>query len=203
MKKSIILAVLGVAATASPSFGQGTITFNSYIANNSVGILTLFGAGVAGQTAGTGLSAGWTAGLLYSLSPVSDPATTDSTSASLPLLANWTTAPNTAVFQTSSGNVPGYFQGSPFVLAGGTDGQLVYFQVVAYQTGLTYDTSTVRGHSAAFTGVLHTGVNQPVNMDNMGVFSVFTVAPVPEPATLALAGLGGLASLVMLRRKRA
>jgi hypothetical protein len=26
---------------------------------------------------------------------------------------------------------------------------------------------------------------------------------VPEPATLALAGLGGLASLVMLRRKQA
>jgi hypothetical protein len=29
------------------------------------------------------------------------------------------------------------------------------------------------------------------------------VAPVPEPTTLALAGLGGLASLVALRRKQA
>jgi len=30
-----------------------------------------------------------------------------------------------------------------------------------------------------------------------------TLSPVPEPTTLALAGLGGLASLVALRRKQA
>jgi hypothetical protein len=202
MKKSIVIAVLGLTAGAVSSFGQGTITFNSYIANNSVGILTTYGNGITGtgHSAGLGLDAGWTAGLLYSLTSFTDSATTDSATASNPLLAGLTTAPNTAIYQTSAGGTPGYYQGSPFQLAGGTDGQTVFFEVVAYQTGLTYATSTVRGHSAEFSGVLHSGVNQPVNMDNMQTFSVFAV---PEPTTLALAGLGGLASLVMLRRKTA
>ena len=45
----------------------------------------------------------------------------------------------------------------------------------------------------------------PSNVANDGFpeLVLAPVAPVPEPATLALAGLGGLASLVALRRKKA
>ncbi|HEX4349393.1 MAG TPA: PEP-CTERM sorting domain-containing protein, partial [Verrucomicrobiae bacterium] len=67
------------------------------------------------------------------------------------------------------------------------------------QTGQTYGSSLIRGHSAEFSSTLATGLTTPP----YGLFSSFTVAAVPEPATLALAGLGGLASLVMLRRKKA
>jgi hypothetical protein len=45
-------------------------------------------------------------------------------------------------------------------------------------------------------------LNSPASAAN-GDSQDFILAPVPEPATLTLAGLGGLASLVMLRRKKA
>lgn len=41
------------------------------------------------------------------------------------------------------------------------------------------------------------------NVNGNAGFEGLVLAPVPEPATLALAGLGGLASLVALRRKQA
>jgi hypothetical protein len=81
-----------------------------------------------------------------------------------------------------------------------TAGTLVYFEVIAYQTGQTYASSTIRGHSASFSEVLATGAIQPGTMDAMAPFSVFTA--VPEPTTMALGGLG-LASLLLFRRKQA
>lgn len=205
MKKSLIIGLLGSTMAVLSANAQGFIQFNSYTANNSLGIITTFGSGVSGQTSGTGLTPGWTAGLLYSVAPINESATTDPASASAPLNASWTFAPNTAIYQTSASLTPsglGYYVGSNFTLPSYVSG-LVYFEVIAYQTGLTYNTSTVRGHSASFSTALATGNNNVGTMDTMQPFSVFSVAPVPEPATLALAGLGGLASLVMLRRKKA
>lgn len=51
----------------------------------------------------------------------------------------------------------------------------------------------------------NTLLNSPASAANGGSqdFILAPVAPVPEPATLTLAGLGGLASLMMLRRKKA
>ena len=94
----------------------------------------------------------------------------------------------------------GYFEsGVNFVLNPYTPGTTVYFEVIAYQTGLTYGTSQNRGHSASFSTALGTGGTY-VDVDNF--LAPFTVNAVPEPATLALAGLGGLASLVAFRRKQ-
>jgi hypothetical protein len=200
MKKSVVIAALGFLGCAVSSFGQGQMTFNSYLASNSNGILVNFSAGLGGGEVG----AGYTADLLYSLSPISDVAGNGSLNPSFNL--SGAGAPSTFSLVTPFGTTPstlGYFQGvNNFQLNPYTAGSTIYFEVIAYQTGLTYGTSANRGHSASFSTTLATGINSPTDIGLAG-FAPFTVSAVPEPATLALAGLGGLASLVMLRRKNA
>jgi len=193
MKAIFVLSILALAISPNPCFSQGAIQFDNYNSNHGDGFPTTYGAGVAGHPSGTGLTPGWTAGLLYSLTPVSEAATTSSADASGSLNGAWSVAPNTAVYSQSAAFLPGYYVGPIFTLPGGFDGQVVYFEVIAFQTGALgadsaaqYANSTVRGHSAAFTGVLY---NIPITMDKMGKFQVF---PVPEPGTLGILAFGGL-----------
>jgi len=197
MKKSVILAVLGLAAGAITSFGQGSIAFDAYFANSSSGATK-----ITFQSGGGLVGAGYTADVLYSLTPITDAAGSGA------LTPGWLTsgsgAPSvnnvSAPFET--GGKAGWFVSpSLFTLTPYTTGTTVYFEVIGYTTGDSYANAPVRGHSASFSDVLATGAIQPAYAQ----FSSFTLAPVatPEPTTLALAGLGGLASLVALRRKQA
>jgi len=197
MKKSVIIAALGLAAGALSSFGQGSMAFNSYLAGaSSTGVKVFNTDGV------TGLSAGWTADLAWSLTPISEGA-----GGALPLNASLTVAaaasPSFQAVGTpfvNTPNGPGYFEGANnFILSPYTAGTTVYFEILAYN-GSSYANSGVRGHSASYSTTLSTGTGLPPNMP---LFSSFDVVVVPEPTTLALAGLGGLASLVALRRKQA
>jgi hypothetical protein len=204
--KKFISAVLGLAAGMSATFGQGYIQFNSLNGHAGDGVWTTFGTGVNGHPAGYGLSPDWTAGLLYSsTSPITEAATASSADAAASLNPAWSIASNTAVYQSSAGGLWGFYQGPMFMLADAIDGQVVYFQVIAFETGAAgadsaqkYASSIIRGHSASFSGVLHP-LQGPVGYieDNMQPFSVFTI---PEPSTLALAGLA-LAALVAYSRK--
>jgi hypothetical protein len=198
MKKSVVIAVLGLAVSAVSSFGQGSMIFNSYTANDSAGVLTHFSGGL-----GSGLvGAGYSADLLYSLTPIADVAGNG------PLTPGWSLSgagvPSVQSVITpfgTSGVLLGYFQ-SPanFGLNVYTAGTTVYFEVLAYQTAAgSYANSLAgRGHSATFSTTLATGATPPPLMVDFGAF---TVSPVPEPTTLALAGLGGL-SLLLFRRKQ-
>jgi hypothetical protein len=193
MKKTVLIAALGLGLGVVSSYGQGAIVFNSYLANASSGATkitfsSLLGGGLVGN--------GYTANVYYSLTPVSGPAGIGA----IPdgLLASGSGAPSTT--DQTSAMVAGYFHAANnFTLTSG--GPTVYFDVVVYQTSAgSYANSAIRGQSGVFTGTLQSGINQPT----FAQFGSFTVATaVPEPATLALAGLGGLASLVMLRRKKA
>jgi PEP-CTERM motif len=60
------------------------------------------------------------------------------------------------------------------------------------------------GTTIADGTTLELRVNDDLQIDdNSGSFTLTgTISPAPEPTTLALAGLGGLASLVMFRRRR-
>jgi hypothetical protein len=202
MKKSISV-VLGLVAGTFMTFSQGSIHFDNYGANNGDGVPTTYGAGVAGHPAGAGLTSGWTAGLLYSTFPIVEGATVNSADAAASLNGAWLIALNTGVYGFG---LPGFYWGPDFVLSGGVEGQVVYFQIIAFETGAVgansaekYMNSTVRGHSASFTGILHVYPQYaPVYMDNMQPFSVFTI---PEPSILVLAGLG-LAAVAAYRRKQ-
>jgi hypothetical protein len=198
--KALILLVLGLAAAMPVTFGQGYIVFNSEDSHNGDGVQATYGTGVAGHPVGTTLFSEMTAGLLYSTSPIVEAATVNSLDASSPLNGAWSVAPNIAYYYG------GFYRGNNFILADGVEGQVVYFEVIAFQTGASgsdsaerYMNSTVRGHSASFTGVLRSFENPPNYMNNLQPFSVFTV---PEPSTLTLGALG-LAALVVYRCKHA
>jgi len=191
MKKTIIMAVLGLTASAVSSFGQGTVLFSSYFANNGGGAYTYnFGTTAA-------IADGFHADLYAIAGAASDPVNNALQSSVTAIPVGLTDLGVTGV--TYSG---GYFTDQNPVITP-TSGQIT-FEVVAFN-GSTYANSTIRGRSGSFT---MTGLNvspSPANNlgDNGQPFPTFYVAPVPEPTTLALAGLGGLASLVALRRKQA
>jgi len=96
----------------------------------------------------------------------------------------------------------GYFQGPAVVIPGYVSGA-VTFEILAYSTdGLWSSLSAQTGNSTyIFTEASIQALPSPA-----GGFTALSgpiiLTPTPEPTTLALAGLGGLASLVAFRRKQ-
>jgi len=207
MKKSVILAVMGLSVGAISSFGQGSIVFNSYNADGvgSGFTTTTFGANTSGYTGlvGSGTSAGvFDADVLYSLTPITDAAGNGALTAGWLTSGSGSPSVNSLVTAFGTGGNAGYFVPThDFTLNPYTAGSTVYFEIIAFN-GSSYANATIRGHSASFSDSLATGIVTPVNA-TWSSFTVAAVAPTPEPTTLALAGLGGLASLLALRRKQA
>lgn len=198
MKKTYVIILLGLAVSTVNVFAQGSLSFNSYLANASAGV-PVFSFAVTG---GGLIGAGFTADLLWSLTPITDPFGNGA------LSPGWNTsgsgAPSFFNVATPFGTTPttiGYFQAAnPFILNPYTPGTTVYFEVIAYQTGLTYATSIYRGHSASFSTTLATGLAFPTDLGAAG-FTSFAF-PTPEPSTLTLAGLGGLVAFIAFRRNK-
>jgi hypothetical protein len=82
-------------------------------------------------------------------------------------------------------------------------GSTAIVQMRAWTGAATYEAATSKGASANVSVVLgDPSANPPGVPTSLVGLQGFTVAAVPEPATLALAGLGGL-GLMALRRKTA
>jgi hypothetical protein len=200
MKKSIFIAVLGVAAVAATSsYGQGYVDFSSYLANGGVGATT--SQFVGGALIGTP----YVATLYYAFGTVADPVNeTSANSITSPVGAGFTLLGGlSAAYANSGQSTPGYFDGGVAVIPGYVSGA-ISFEIVATgpnelgRSGAWTEFNPITGAGIANSS----GVPVSFFGDN-GVMPNFLVAPVPEPTTLALAGLGGLASLVALRRKQA
>jgi len=213
MKKSLILGLLGLAATAATTLGQGTIFLDNYftggpnITYGEAGVPQNGVGGSAGTVGGAINAAGWTMGLYYVVGspvigadpnpkPIGDPSTFSGG------LVLGTGTGSTASLYTSSGNTPGQgFSGGFFAVPGtsAAGGTTITLEVVAYN-GATYANSTYRGHSAAFTMAVSSSSSPAPNATGsaMPTFGVFAV---PEPSVFALAGLGG-AFLMLIRRKK-
>ncbi|MGH7953616.1 MAG: PEP-CTERM sorting domain-containing protein [Limisphaerales bacterium] len=200
MKKAIIASVVGIVTSVtmvSSSFGQGFVVFGNYNGGTLNAPVTFATDGMSGATsvtAGEGVGSEFTADLLYSLN--------GGTSYTLLTQANANagTAYPTAFFgsDTSTANYGGTFYGPTITIPDYTSGA-ISFIVQAYN-GATYGAAGFwNGQSSAFTlPSIATGQN-PAG-DFGAAMQGFTVS-VPEPATLALAGLGSLTLLAFRRRK--
>jgi len=205
MKKLLVAAVLGLAVAGSVK-AQGFIQLYSYGTTSTANIR--YGQS-AGGTTGT-LVDGYTIGLYWAVG---------STASAVNTLIGGAT-PTTGGGNGSmvgTGLNLGTGGGSTATLTGGEYGNLSNFitdpsvsasvqtitvVLVAYN-GANYETSSIRGHSAAFvmttTLAPATQANQTGNFADPAGFGLSVV--VPEPSTFALAGLG-LASLLIFRRRK-
>lgn len=198
MKRTVIAVAIGLAGTLASvltSNAQGYVTLDNYA---SSGQIIAYGAG-SGGTTGTGVSTAFTVGLYYALGTVSVNA--DPTGIADPSTLGAIVLGSGAGATTPILSNPGYFSATTGFNVGGTAGSTVTLEIVAYN-GASYDASTVRGHSTAFQ-IADVGATAPIPAyvgTVMPGFDVFAVA-VPEPATFALVGLGGLSLMLFRRRK--
>lgn len=202
MKKSVIIAVLGISSYAA--FAQGHINFTSYAANDTAGFTTtLFGSG-----GNTTVPSSFTAQLYYAIGTVNDPVDTGSASSVLSAPAAGLTlfsgvnAPFTSVFGSFQ-----YFNWGQLDITGYSSGPIT-FEVVATGTiaGTPYfgrSGSYVMNNIPAGVTAAPTPALGDAGFGNASPFPNMVVASVPEPSTLALAGLGGFGMLMALRRKKA
>jgi hypothetical protein len=177
----------------------------------SSGNQPLYGAG-NGFLTGQGIENDFTVGIYYAAGDITGSVTPDPTGTAIPTTQNANFILGTGIGATAPIGVPGYFTtggSSPFEIDAATPppgGTIYTAEVVAY-TGSDYKDSAIRGHSAAFTVPALPSGTQPGGsgygeFNDVGCFMPgFSVFPVPEPATLALAGFG-LACLSFWRRKQ-
>jgi len=190
MKKTIVASILGLAvcSAVNSSFGQGSLNFVNYSFTGSGN----YSAPVT--ISGSGLTCGpsFTAQLLYSATGVAGsfsaiPGATSSFLGS----SNGDTADGAGFFGLVGVTVPSYTSGN------------AYFEVQVTGSGFIGTSGVVVFSALATAANQHpAGSMLADNPDVVTPLTAFTVSPVPEPATLALAGLGGLASLVAFRRKQ-
>ena len=207
MKKSLVLGILGLATAAVTSYGQGLITLDNYNSHGGSGggPIIAFGAGVpldgvggALGTIGAGIGTSWTVGIYFVVGTpvVNDPAGSGLPDAQLGLGAGTGSTVQAGVYGGGF-----YLSATPFMVNSSGSPATITAEIVAYPTAVgSYAAALNRGHSAPFvmTSVDPLTPTKPLTGNFMAGFSVL---PVPEPTTLALGGLGGLA-LLLLRRKQ-
>ena len=204
MKRKALVAIIGAVGfmgASVSSYGQGQIAFNTYA---SAGYYPVTYSSQAQTALGVGLGAGpnVSAELGYFIGT----ATVGSVFTLLPSTIQ-AVGTSTAPINGTGPTVAGYVQGGAFQIPGYVSGA-ISFEILAWvasgsgSLGGTYATSGYHG-SFSWTEVsIPSGASTPAGFfKNLSGNAV--LAPVPEPTTLALAGLGGLASLIMLRRKNA
>jgi hypothetical protein len=203
MKRNIFMAVLGMGSMGL-AYGQGQVDFSNYYSPASPKVTfnanpALVPAGAAGLSVGNGV----TAELAYY---VGTSASDKPTSLSQMTLMPASIVPFGLAGGDANGSTyAGWFEAGLVTIPGisPANNTFVSFDVLAF-VGADWASALYAGSSGIFQSPV-TGTSQ----DNPGGFTQgpwqnFTVqaTAVPEPTTLALVGLGSLASLVAMRRKQ-
>jgi hypothetical protein len=211
MKKTVLLGIVALGAAAVSAYGQGYVTLDNY---NSGAFLTdpvTYGAnvpanGISGPLGSGPLNSAWTVGLYYvgGNTGLSEAAGSGIPNASLAV----GTGIGSTVQVAGSGafGTPGAYNSVPAFNSGSTLNTQITLEIVVWDSAdSSYATAHYRGHSMAFampTVGATSGSPSYTGAANVSAITVVPVSVIPEPATMALGGLG-LASLLLFRRKQA
>ena len=207
MKKSIVLAILGIAAAAgTAAYGQGFVLFQNYFGSTSPTInfaaTGVVPAAKEGLAVGSSLSAQllWYNGLTGNASLL--------TAVGAPVVFGTSVTSVSPVADGDLADGAGFFIAPSAVTLTGYTSGLATFEVAVFGTE---GANTYTGTSALFTMTPATGSSPVPGFNQLQVAvgsiqynpgSYNVVNAVPEPATLALGGLG-LAAMMLIRRKQA
>jgi len=199
------------------SYGQGSVYFQNYSSTGVNAPVTFAASGTVGAsesvTAGWGVGNEFTADLLYSVGNtgtytlLTEVNAGSSTVGPFGYPAEFTygsahSGPITGTGAPGSGASPGYFIGLGVKIPTYVAGDTIAFIVEAYN-GTSYADSVGaglwRGQSAP--DVLSSIATGTTPTGYLTGLTAFTVSQVPEPTTLAFAGMGLLSLLAIARRK--
>ena len=221
MKKQIALLATLMAVGSLSAFGQGFVAFSSgaAIVYNEY---TTPGVGVTLNSSGIDATFLWAATTTVdplgagqaSTGVTSAPGSAWTTVENMISSGGWTVAQNFST-STEADNAPistvgglNYNANNSFDLAGITGGSVYQIVVIAWaNVGNTIvnlsqaEQGGTVGWSSSFDYTSGASSSSPVNQMSSEGLGKFGVAPIPEPTTLALAGLGGLSMLFLRRRK--
>jgi hypothetical protein len=218
-KFTATLAALVVAGGMS-AFGQGFVNFSTAI-HYVYDDFSTPGTGVTSTSGNIDATFLWAAsgstdplGTGLATTGVSSAGNAWSTIGSM-LTSGWTVAVNAGTSAEADDNPIGtagqlnYLTANPFALSGSAAGGIYSVVVIAWNNaGGTLNTleqaeaaGTAVGYSSVFTDPTGASSTSPVNAFSNDGMAKFGVSSVPEPTSIALAGLGGLSMLFLRRRK--
>lgn len=194
MKKQLIAAIVGTVALGSAvmsSQAQGYVVFSNYASTPYYPVV--YGSiaqGVEAGLAGTGALGNVSVELGYFIGTFTANSVFTMVPASITAINPALMAPPNGVGQSTTG----YFTGPGITIASYSSGP-ISFMISAFTTSGTSYTGTLKWTEPSIS----TAVAAPFT----ALPGEVVLTAVPEPSTLALAGLGGFGMLMALRRKKA